>query len=436
MKKTFFFIAVLFSVVTLLSSCGGNNMAVPSTAPAVTTGLPSPFATRPVTTLPPISATFSPAAKDFLYASAMADFFYNINAVQNYYGSGLTALSAFKLGSGIITAANPGYRVMLVDSSGGPGVMPAIPPEMTEDLPADGAMAAPPGACPAAAEPYERFITIGGEVVSPALLSDKDVATLPVSMINAPLTDPGSLLSVMQQLVPVNDRRLVSANGWNTLLWNKLKAMQVPAKSLMDYQMWTLSGDIEAEVVSAFRRSLADQGVPDIVLDAFDQSDYTGWFAKLPPTPEDALAQMDIRAKLTGSVSGMVHEWRDFSIPYLGSSPVFGDQHGDGTVFCDIPEIGPVESSVDILFDQYDELGRAINGTVTATPLSVEGYKVIFEYKPDGSKEGRIIDVNTGEIMGYLSMTIDAERFTNYISVKTESYLEIPSPTPETTLFQ
>jgi hypothetical protein len=200
--------------------------------------------------------------------------------------------------------------------------------------------------------------------------------------------------------------------------------------------MWTLSDDIEAEVVTAFRQSLAGQGMPDMVLDAFDQSNYTGWFAQVPPSPGDSLAKMDITAKLTGSVNGTVHEWRDFTIPSLGSSPVFDEQHGDGTIVCDIPEIGPVECTVEILFDQFDDLGRAINGTVTATPLELEGYKVIFNYKPDGSKEGQIIDIESGEILGYLSMTVDSERFTNYISVKEGTELKLPQDKPEFTHFQ
>lgn len=298
-------------------------------------------------------------------------------------------------------------------------------------------MPAPPGACPAAAEPLVKFITIGGDVVTPDLLLEKNVMTLPTELINAPQSDAGSLFSLMQQLVPVNDLRLASPAGWDRLLWDKLKAMQVPAESLMDYLMWTFSDDLEAEIVTAFRQSLVDSGVPQQVLDAFDRSSNTGWYARMLSTPDDALAQMDIQAKLTGTVNGVVHEWRDFSIPSLGSSPVYGDQHGDGIVTIDIPEIGTIESTVEILFDQFDEQGRAINGTVKATPIGIEGYKVIFTYKPDGTKEGQIID-NNGEILGYLTMTTNPDKFTNYVSIKEGTELKLPetTKTPDFTVFQ
>jgi hypothetical protein len=337
-----------------------------------------------------------------------------------------------------MAARSNGYKVILA------GYTPAayeeqknkIPPEMSDKLPPDGSMAAPPGACPAAAEPREKFITKGGDVVTPDLFKQKDVVTLPSGLVNASQTDPNSLYGLMQNLVPQNDMRLASPDGWNTLLWDKLRAMQVPAESLMDYQMWTLSGGLEAEVVSTFRQSLAGQGVPQRVLDAFDQSNNTGWYAKNQPTPADALAQMDIQAKLTGTVSGTVHEWRDFSISSLGADPVFGNQEGDGTVTINIPEIGEVKCSVAILFDKFDELGRAVNGTVTATPVGIEGYKVVFNYKPDGSKEGQIIDTKSGEILGYLTMTVDADKFTNYVSIKEGTELKLPEKTPATTVFQ
>jgi hypothetical protein len=442
MKRILFVILTIVMLSALTASCGDKVTTTPvattTTAAPVTT---TPTATPAATTIaPPVTTTATAATKDYLYASAMADFFYNINAVQNYYGDGLTSVSTFGVGSGTATVSTSNYRVVLVGyrQAAFEDQQNKIPPELSEPLPPDGSMAAPPGACPAAAEPYEKFITEGGDIVTPDLLAEKDVVTLPVSYVNASESDPGSLKSLMDRLVPMNDRRLGTPEGWNTLLWDKLKAMQVPAESLMDYQMWTLSNDLEADVVSAFRQSLADQGVPDMVLDAFDQSDNTGWYAKTPPTAEDALAQMDIHAKLTGSVSGIVHEWRDFSIPSLGADPVFGDQHGDGNVTIEAPGMGKAECSVDILFDQFDELGRAINGTVTATPIGIDGYKVVFNYKPDGTKEGQIIDITTGDILGYLTMTTDAEKFTNYVSVKEGTELKLPeiTPIPAVTTFQ
>lgn len=440
MKNALFIVAVLLSLLVLLSSCGGGAVPVTTSIATVvtTTTSAAPTTSSPsLTTVPATTLPTKTAGQDFLYASAMADFFYNINAVHNYYGDGLTAMSTFGVGTNNLVVSDTRYHVVFAAASEGPGVMPAIPPEMSEDLPADGAMPAPPGACPAAAEPYENFVTENGDVVTPDLLKEKDVVTLPVSMVNAPSSDPDSLYSIMQQLVPSGDMRLGTAEGWNALLWDKLRAMQAPATSLMDYQMWTLSDDLETEVIANFRQTLADQGVPDRVLDAFDQSANTGWYAKHPPTPGDALAMMDIKATLTGSVSGVVHEWRDFTIPSLGSSPVFGEQHGDGTVTMNIPDVGPMDCTVDILFTDFDELGRATEGTVTATPVGIDGYKIIFTYKPDGSKEGVVYDPDGNEV-GYLTMTTDPDKFTNYVNVKEGTELKLPDvvPAPTTTVIQ
>jgi hypothetical protein len=197
--------------------------------------------------------------------------------------------------------------------------------------------------------------------------------------------------------------------------------------------MWTLCAALEQEVVSAFRQSLAASGVPAMVLSAFDASATSGWYAAAPPAPADALAQMDIKATLTGSVSGTVHEWRNFSIPGLGETPVFGTQYGDGTVYFEQAEIGRVECTVVIKLDVFDEMGRAIGGTVVATPTGIEGYKVIFTYKPDGSKDGVIYDKDGNEI-GYLTMTVDHDKFTNYVDVKAGT--EIKLPATQTTVIQ
>ncbi|MCX7912633.1 MAG: hypothetical protein N2506_06720, partial [Dehalococcoidales bacterium] len=259
----------------------------------------------------------------------------------------------------------------------------------------------------------------------------KDVRILPVELINAPQDDPDSLLSLLRKLMPGRDSRLGTPEGWNTLFWDKVKEFQVPAKSLIDYQTWTLSGDLEKQIVASFRQGMIDGGISPFALNAFDQSNISGWAAANPPTPGDAIALMDIQAVLSGSVEGTVHEWREFRIPRLGSDPVFGVQYGNGTVTMNLPGYGPMDAAVDIRFDQFDELGKAVGGTVTAIPLDVDGYRVVFTYKPDGSKEGQVFDPN-GNIVGYLTMAVDHDRFTNYVSIKegTEIKLPLPEPTP------
>jgi hypothetical protein len=431
MKRILFMVLSIIMLSALLASCGGKVTTPPVTTAIPVTSVPPTATTTPAPTTTTGAVPTTTAAdtnENFIYASAMADFFTNLNSVENYYSDGVGAMATFTPGSGAlpVTAGSrprvilAGFTINFNDHSS------QIPKEFSDKLPAGGNMPAPAGACPAAADPTSKFLNKDGEVITPELLEEKQVITIPTDLINAPQTDADSLNALMKTLVPMNDMRLGTAAGWNDLLWDQLKAYQEPAGSLMDYQMWTLTDDIEREIVSGFRQSLVDAGVPQRVLDAFDQSDTTGWFGQTQPEAGDALALMDIKAVLTGSISGTVHEWRDFSIPELGADPVYGVQKGDGTVTFTQPEIGKFDSTVDINLDQFDEMGRAIGGTVVAIPIGHDEFKIVFTFKPDGSKEGQIIDQQTGEILGYLTMTVDHAKFENYVDIKEGTTLKLP----------
>jgi hypothetical protein len=226
-------------------------------------------------------------------------------------------------------------------------------------------------------------------------------------------------------MVPVGDRSLATTQGWDNLLWNKLRDLQTSAKSLMDYQMWNASPAIEQQVLDEFSQRLESYGVPPAVIESFNNSNNTGWFASTSPTPDDSLARMDILAEMTGSVSGTVHEQRDFSIPGAGQKPIFGTQTGDGAVTYTHPTIGPMAFNVNILLDQFDDLGRAIGGTVTATDAE-NGYMVSFVFLPDGTKQGEV--TRNGELVGLLTMTTDADKFENYVDVQTNQSQPISNP--------
>jgi hypothetical protein len=223
----------------------------------------------------------------------------------------------------------------------------------------------------------------------------------------------------------MNDMRLASAQGWNDLLWGVLKKLQKPAESLMDYQLWNASPDIEQQVADLYQARLTKLGAPPFVIAAFNASNKTGWYANAAPTPDDALAKMDIQAVMTGSVQGTVHEQRQFSIPGAGKVPTFGPQTGEGTVTWETPDLGVLTFEVNILLDKFDEQGRAIGGTVTGVDAQ-KGYEVHFTFLPDGTKKGELL--RNGVAVGELTMTTNAEKFENYVDMQTDQTEPLPAP--------
>jgi hypothetical protein len=450
MKKLIIFIILLMVTVT---ACGNqatepeapddNNVVPPQQEPEDNGGRLPP---QPDTGTPQETANDT----DVMVAAQVAGFFYDLQLIHGYYDDSIKAMASAGAdmkelvwnggtvkSAGVLTwPAAPGNNAsaaigaMIRQSNGDiffnlpmQGGSQNIPEEYLNSLPPDGAMAALPGACPAAAKPDVTFTTATGEDVTPALLTDKNIQSIPTDMVTMAQNNPGSLYSTINTIVPMGDRSLATPQGWNNLLWDKLKAMQTPADSLMDYQMWNIGGDIEEQIADMYAEHLESINVPQMVIDAFNGSDKTGWYSSAPPSPEDALARMDIIAEMTGSVSGTVHEQRDFSIPGSGQDPVFGQQTGDGIVTTNHPEIGEMNFEVDILLDRFDEDGRAIGGTVSAVDAA-NGYTVNIIFQPDGSKKGEVY--KDGEMVGQLNMTTDAEKFENYVDVQTNQAVPMP----------
>jgi len=403
-------------IVVLLAACGS-----PSPAPAT----PAPSTPQPVTAATATTAAPDTHVADVAVAAKMAGVFYDLNAVQKYYADGTTALAQVTLDTSAISWSPGSLHTVAARRTLGLTSVQNVPPEFLDPLPASGAIAAPAGACPAAANPSVTFLTAGGNAVTPQLIADKNLQTIPSEMITVPATDPNSLFAKIDALVKMNDTRLASAQGWNTLLWDELKKLQEPAESLMDYQLWNASPEIEQQVVDLYQARLVKLGAPSFVIAAFNASQKSGWYANTAPAPDDALAKMDIQAVMTGSVQGMVHEQRDFSIPGAGKTPVFGPQTGEGTVTWETAELGVLSFDVNILLDQYDEQGRAIGGSVIGIDAQ-KGYEVRFTFLPDGAKKGELL--RNGAVVGQLTMTTNAEKFENYVDMQTNQSEPLPVP--------
>jgi hypothetical protein len=399
MKKT---VATLYLLLALLAACSTPATEAP--------------------TLPPASQV-DQHADDLAVASQMSGFLSDEQAVEKYYRDGTTALAQVTLDVSTVSWWSIGSARQAVPPAMPRWTIEDVPPEFLTPLPEDGAIAAPAGACPAAAQPSVQFQTGGGNTVTPALISQLGLTTLPTSLVTMAQNQPGSLTALINSLVQMGDQRLATADGWNQLLWDKLKEMQVPVESLMDYQLWNASSGIEQIITSLYLQKLQTAGAPPIVINAFNTSASTGWYANLLPTPEDALAQMDIQAVMTGSVQGTVHEQRAFTIPGAGQTPVYGQQTGAGTVTWDHPSLGPLTFEVEILLDQFDAQGRAIGGTVYAVSPD-SGYEVRFTFLPDGTKQGELL--RDGQVVGLMSMTTNAEEFENYVDLQTNQTEPLP----------
>ncbi len=136
------------------------------------------------------------------------------------------------------------------------------------------------------------------------------------------------------------------------------------------------------------------------------------------------LAQ-DLVAEMTGSISGEVFEERDFSIPGAGIDPVYGKQTGEGTVLFEHSDLGELTFEVDIELDKFDEQGRAIAGTVDAIEYD-QGYSCKFIFLEDGTREGELY--LNDELVGKLTMTVDHDKFENYVDLETGETIDLPDP--------
>ena len=441
LKRALFFTLVIITMVTLLNACGSDatttttaatgtpTTMIPitttaetatttvTTQPTTTTPAPTtPATTTPANTTPATTTPENDIDADVKVASKMANFLYNIELVQNYYDDGMTAMAPFQ-----VEATKAGVRAR-EERAGG-----TVPQEFLDELPPGGNVPAPAGACPAAAEPAVTFKTEGGDDVTPGMIIEKNLQSVPSEYVTVAQEEANSLVSYIENLVPLGDSRLATAEGWNELLWEKLSALHALAESLMDYQMWNAATEIETDISDLYYQRLIAAGVPQIVLDAYQASNKHGWFANQEATPEDALVRMDIEAEMTGSITGTVYEQRDFSIPGAGMTPIYGTQTGEGIVTWDIPDVGDVEFSVDINLDEFDEQGRAIGGTVIADAIEYEGYQVKFTFKPDGSKDGVLYQ--DGVEVGYMTMNVNHDKFENYIDIESGTEIALPEDT-------
>src|SRR4030042_3598134 len=221
LKHAFLLMLIAVILLSLLTACGGKTATTTAaTTPATVT---QPTTTTTVaTTNPPATETQTatqPVEKndnDVDVAVNMANILYDIVAVQDYYDDGVTAMATFQVeqtssavsnlnGKTTVFLANisvknlsfstvfkMGYSFRYSFAVASTGKK-KVPQEFLDKIPPGGAMPAPAGACPAAAEPAVTFMTKGGKAVTPDLLEEKDIESIPTELVSMAQDDPRSL---------------------------------------------------------------------------------------------------------------------------------------------------------------------------------------------------------------------------------------------------
>ena len=285
------------------------------------------------------------------------------------------------------------------DSTGASGLEAGgmIPSGFMDPLPASGYIPAPSGACAAGASPSASFLNQAGEKITPDLLASKDLQVIDFQTLTGGSIDGRQLENTITSLITPGDQSLGTPAGWNQNVWSQMSQFHKPAESLMDYHLWTVSNDIEAEIVSSMASTLEGMGLPSQVINAFNNSQKTGWFAGSPPQDTDRIAAMEIEAVFSGRTEGTIYEKRDFSIPELGEMPQFGPMDGEGSVVYHDPDFGDYPFDLDLEWTQWDELGRVTAGTILFTD-DENGVVIEMEIFEDNSREAHVFrdDVKVG----------------------------------------
>ncbi len=335
--------------------------------------------------------------------------FLSLTSVQTYYDQGLQAMVQFLPGGGggPMLGGYPGGR------GGGrlacvrpfQGSVPFnIPEGFTGPLAEDGFIPAPEGACAAGVRPEVRFVDQSGEPVTGERLAEEEVSTIEFDALTGQNPEVQSLERIISNALQPGDMRLTTAEGWNEALWDSLAGEQQPMDSLMEYQLWNSAETIETLVADSIEARMRSMGIPEVVIEAFRQSDYHGWFASRHAEAENALASMEIIAAFDGDFNGIIEEERSFTLAEPGEMPEFGPMTGSGEIVFDHPTLGEMNFEVEFEWSAWDELGRVNGGELRMLDASA-GYEIQISFLPDGTKEGEVLV--DGEIIGGVEIIVD-----------------------------
>jgi hypothetical protein len=347
-------------------------------------------------------------------ATITAEIATDLSLIQEYFDNGISGMSGvtpdINLGMGFSGMIRIVHLACLTpDAQQG---SPRIPPSFRGPLDPSGFISAPSGACAAGADPKAQFQDVEGDIITPEKLAEENVSVIDYDILTGENAEVASIEEILTQAIVPGDPDLVTPEGWNEKVWQPLKDAQTPMESLLDYQLWNVSDEIEEMVSSSVRERMVNMNLPDMVLNAFDQSDYQGWFASRYAEEVDELAAMYIVAEFSGDLRGTIEETRSFHIPGAGLNPEFGIMTGNGTVEFDHPDLGLIVFDVEIEWTEWDDLGRVNGGSMNLVDQTGI-YEIRMTFKPDGTKEGELFA--NGEYVGLVTLDVDG----------TSTYLDI-----------
>jgi hypothetical protein len=348
-------------------------------------------------------------------AAVTAEIVTDLTLIQEYFDTGIMGMAGvtpdIDLGRGFSGTLRVVHLACLIpDAQGGP---PSIPPSFRGPMSPSGFMGAPGGACAAGADPKVQFKDKGGDPITPERLADEDITVIDYETLTGENPEVESIQQILTQSIVPGDPALTTPEGWNEKVWEPLKETRSPMESLLDYQLWNTSDEIEEMVSGSVRERMVSMGIPDQVIHAFDQSDHHGWFASRYAEEANELAAMYIVAEFSGDLRGTIEETREFHIPGAGEPPEFGIMTGDGIVEFDHPELGLVIFDVELEWTEWDDLGR-VNGGSMSLIDQAGVYEIHITFKPDGTKLGELFVY--GEYAGLV--TLDVEGTSTYLDIQ------------------
>ncbi len=299
----------------------------------------------------------------------------DLSTVNSYFNDAASSVSGINPG-GTGSSFGSSGSTSGTSGTGSVGASGQIPDGFMDPLPPSGYIPAPAGACAVGATPSASFLTQGGDKVTPELLAEKDIQVINFDALTGGTVDGRALQNTITSLITPGDQALGTTTGWNQKVWSEMAQYHTPAESLLDYHLWTVSDDIEAAVVESMSASLESMGLPSMVVNAFNNSQTSGWYAGSTPEEADKIAAMEIEAVFSGRTEGTIYEQREFRLPNLGEMPQFGPMDGEGSVVYHDPDFGDYPFDLDIEWTKWDELGRVTEGTIDFTD---EEHQVVIE---------------------------------------------------------